>query len=169
GEAQEMVAKDPIGFQHEFGEIYSCWMVEDKSLVNFFVIEPFDYFDPYLQVYDMVFPKDIAKFESLHKIIQGDDVPLINKSKYSMYNYFIRFLGLSRTPKVFLEVMNYTLISYVGDFIIFVDDDILMHIKLLTIISKFNCKHNLLPFEIKYDIDDYVFQLGGKRHEIYEK
>jgi len=32
-----MVAKDPIGFQHEFGDIYSCWMVEDKSLVKFFV------------------------------------------------------------------------------------------------------------------------------------
>ena len=65
--------------------------------------------------------------------------------------------------------MNYTLISYIGDFIIFVDDDILMHIKSLTIISKLKCKSNLLPFEILYDIDDYVFKLGGKRHKIYEK
>ncbi|XP_075108458.1 uncharacterized protein LOC142180359 [Nicotiana tabacum] len=169
GEAQEMVAKDLIGFQHEFGDIYSCWMVEDKSLIKFFVIEPFDYFHSYLQCYDMEFPKSIAKLEPLHKRIQGDDVPLVNKSKYGMYNWFICILDLSRTPKVFLEVMNYTLISYIGDFIIFVDDDILMHIKSLTVISKLKCKSNFLPFEIVYDIDDYVFQLGGKRHEIYEK
>ncbi|OIT40728.1 hypothetical protein A4A49_63614, partial [Nicotiana attenuata] len=169
GETQEMVSKDPIGFQHEFSEINSCWMVEDKSLVNFFVVEPFDYCDPYLHVYNMEFPKGIAKLESLHKIIKGYVVPLVNKSKYGMYNSFIHILGLSRTPKVFLEAMNYTLITYVGDFIIFVDDDILMHIKSLTIISKFKCKSNLLPFEIAYDIDDYAFQLGGKRHEIYEK
>ncbi|OIT07984.1 hypothetical protein A4A49_63147, partial [Nicotiana attenuata] len=162
-------AKDPIGFKHEFSKINSCWMVDEKSLVNFFVVEPFDYFDPYLQVYDMEFPKDIFKLESLHKRIQGDDVPLVNKSKYGMYNWFIQFLGLSRTPKVLLEVMNYTLISYVGDFIIFVDDDILMHIKSLTVISKFKCKSNLLPLEIEYDINNYVFRLGGKRHEIYEK
>ncbi|XP_070037858.1 uncharacterized protein [Nicotiana tomentosiformis] len=170
GEAQEMVAKDPIGFQHEFGEIYSCWMVEDKCLVKFFVIEPFDYFHSYLQCYNMEFPKSIAKLEPLHKRIQGDNVPSVNKSKYVMYNWFICILGLSRKPKVFLEVMNYTLISYIGDFIIFVDDDdILMHIKSLTVRSKLKCKSNLLPFEIVYDIDDYVFQLGGKRHEIYEK
>ncbi|OIT18876.1 hypothetical protein A4A49_59306, partial [Nicotiana attenuata] len=169
GEAQEMLAKDPIEFQHEFSEANSCWMVEDKSLVNFFVVEPFDYFNPYLQVYNMEFPKGIAKLESLHKRIKGDVVPLINKAKYGMYNWFIHILGLPRTPKVFLEVMNYTLISYVGDFIIFVDDDILMHIKSLTVISKFKCKSNLLPFEIEYDIDNYAFQLGGMRHEIYEK
>ncbi|XP_075101798.1 pectin acetylesterase 8-like [Nicotiana tabacum] len=47
GEAREMVAKDPIGFQHESCEINSCWMV-----------------------YDMKFPKAIAKLESLHKRIQ---------------------------------------------------------------------------------------------------
>ncbi|XP_070039745.1 pectin acetylesterase 11-like [Nicotiana tomentosiformis] len=70
GEAREMVAKDPIEFQHELGEINSCWMVEDKSLVKFFVIEPFDYFNSYLYVYDMEFPKAIAKLESLHKRIQ---------------------------------------------------------------------------------------------------
>ncbi|XP_070032370.1 uncharacterized protein [Nicotiana tomentosiformis] len=151
-EPQEMVGKDTIGFQHELGEINSCWMVEDKSLV-----------------YDMELPKSIAKLEPLHKIIQGDDIPLVNKSKYSMYNWFIRILGLSRTHKVFLEVMNYTLISYIGDFIIFVDDDILMHIKSLTIISKFNRKSEFLPFEIEYDIDDYAFQLGEKRLESYEK
>ncbi|OIT34977.1 hypothetical protein A4A49_64237, partial [Nicotiana attenuata] len=168
-ESQEMVATNPIEFPHEFGKSYSCWMVEDKSLANFFVVESFDYFDPYLQVYDMEFPKDIAKLEPLHKRIQGDDVPLVNKSKYGMYNWFIRFLGHSRTPKVFLEVMNYTLNSYVGDFIIYVDDDILMHTKSLTVIPKFKCKSNLLPFEIEYDIDDYMFELGGKRHEIYEK
>jgi len=52
---------------------------------------------------------------------------------------------------------------------IFVDDDILMHIKSLTVISKLKCKSNLLPFEIEYDIDDYAFQLGGKMHEIYEE
>ncbi|XP_070054256.1 protein PXR1-like [Nicotiana tomentosiformis] len=63
GEAQEMIAKDPIGFQHEFS------------------------------VYNMEFPKGIAKLEPLHKRIK----------------------------------------------------------------------------EIEYDIDDYAFQLGGKRHEIYEK
>ncbi|XP_075113216.1 uncharacterized protein LOC142182675 [Nicotiana tabacum] len=169
GEAQEMVAKDPIGFQHKFSNINSCWMVEDKSLIKFFVIKPFDYFDSYLQGYDMELPKSIAKVEPLHKRIQGDDVPLVNKSKYGMYNWFICILGLSRTPKVFLEVMNYTLISYIGDFIIFVDDDILMHIKSLTIISKLMCKSNSFPFEIVYDIDDYLFQLGGKRHEISEK
>nr|XP_009779183.1 PREDICTED: uncharacterized protein LOC104228417 [Nicotiana sylvestris] len=169
GEAQEMVAKDPIGFQHKFGNINSCWMVEDKSLIKFFVIKPFDYFDSYLQGYDIELPKSIAKVEPLHKRIQGDDVPLVNKSKYGMYNWFICILGLSRTPKVFLEVMNYTLISYIGDFIIFVDDDILMHIKSLTIISKLMCKSNSLPFEIVYDIDDYLFQLGGKRHGISEK
>ncbi|XP_075107121.1 uncharacterized protein LOC142180095 [Nicotiana tabacum] len=50
GEAQEMVAKDPIGFQHEFGDIYSCWMG-----------------------YDMELPKRIAKLEPLHERIQGDD------------------------------------------------------------------------------------------------
>ncbi|OIT32113.1 hypothetical protein A4A49_58790, partial [Nicotiana attenuata] len=166
---QEMVAKDQIGFKHEFGDIYSCWMVEDKSLVNLFGVESFDSFDPYLQVYNIEFPKAIAKLESLHKRIQGDVVPLVNKSKFGMYNWFIHILGLSRTPKVFLEVMNYTLISYIGDFIIFVDDDILMHIKSLTVISKFKCKRNLLPFEIKYDIDDYEFQLGRRRHETYEK
>ncbi|XP_070003556.1 uncharacterized protein [Nicotiana sylvestris] len=82
-------------------------------------------------VYDMELPKCIAKLEPLHKRIQGEDVPLVNKSKY--------------------------------------DDDILMHIKSLTVISKFKCKSNLLPFEIEYDIDDYAFQLGGKRHEIYQK
>nr|XP_033512195.1 uncharacterized protein LOC117276898 [Nicotiana tomentosiformis] len=119
--------------------------------------------------YDMELPKSIAKLEQLHKRIQGYDVPLVNKSKYSMYNWFICILGLSRIPKVFLEVMNYTFISYVGDFIIFVDDDILMHNKSLTVISKLKCKSNLLPFEIVYDIDHYVFQLGGKSHEIYEK
>ncbi|OIT30522.1 hypothetical protein A4A49_63411, partial [Nicotiana attenuata] len=163
GEVQKMVAKDPIGFQHEFGEINSCWMVEVKSLVKFFVIESFDYFDSYLQVYDTEFPKAIAKQESLlsRSQIQGDVVPLLNKSKYGMYNWFIRILGLSRTPKVFFEV--------IGDFIIFVDDDILMHNKSLTVISKFKCKRNLLPFEIKYDIDDYEFQLGRRRHETYEK
>nr|XP_016456066.1 PREDICTED: uncharacterized protein LOC107780058 [Nicotiana tabacum] len=126
-----MVAKDPIGFQHKFGNINSCWMVEDKSLIKFFVIKPFDYFDSYLQGYDMELPKSIAKVEPLHKRIQGDDVPLVNKSKY--------------------------------------DDDILMHIKSLTIISKLMCKSNSLPFEIVYDIDDYLFQLGGKRHGISEK
>ncbi|OIT21225.1 hypothetical protein A4A49_62205, partial [Nicotiana attenuata] len=160
GEMQEMVANDPIGFQHDFGEINSCWMVEDKSLVKFLVIESFDYFDSYLQVYGTEFPKAIAKLESLHKRIQGDIVPLVNKSKYGMYNWFIRILGLSRTPKVFLEVMNYNLNSYVGDFIIFVDDDILMHIKSLTVISKFKYQSNLLPFEIEYDLDDYIFQRG---------
>ncbi|OIT29789.1 hypothetical protein A4A49_57172, partial [Nicotiana attenuata] len=169
GETQEMVANDQIGFQHAFGKINSCWMVEDKSLVKFFVIESFDYFDYYLQVYGMEFPKAIAKLEPLHNIIQGDVVPLVSKSKYGMCNWFIRILALSRTPKVFLEVMNYTLNSYVGDFIIFVDDDILMHIKSVTVISKFKCKRNLLPFEIKYDIDDYEFQLGRRRHETYEK
>ncbi|OIT35108.1 hypothetical protein A4A49_57829, partial [Nicotiana attenuata] len=168
-ESQDMVATNPIEFPHEFNESYPCWMVEDKSLANFFVVESFDYFDPYLQVYDMDFPKDISKLEPLHKRIQGDDVSLVNKSKYGMYNWFIHILGLSRTPKVFLEVMNNTLISYVGDFIIFVDDDILMHIKSLTVISKFKCKSNLLPFKIEYDIDDYMFELGGKRHGIYEK
>ncbi|XP_070057058.1 uncharacterized protein [Nicotiana tomentosiformis] len=61
GEAQKMVAKDLIGFQHEFGNIYSCWMVEDKSLG-----------------YDMELPKSIAKLEQLHKRIQGYDVPLIS-------------------------------------------------------------------------------------------
>ncbi|XP_070039387.1 uncharacterized protein [Nicotiana tomentosiformis] len=80
-----MVSKDPIGFQHEFGKINSCWMVEDKSLVKFFVIEPFDYFDPYLQVYDMELPKSIAKLDPLNKRIQGDDVPLVIKSKYGSY------------------------------------------------------------------------------------
>ncbi|XP_070035531.1 uncharacterized protein [Nicotiana tomentosiformis] len=65
GEAQEMVAKDPIGFQHEFSEINSCWMVKDKSLV-----------------YNMEFPKGIAKLEPLHKRIKGDIIPLVNKSKY---------------------------------------------------------------------------------------
>ncbi|XP_070012346.1 uncharacterized protein [Nicotiana sylvestris] len=72
GEAQEMVAKDPIGFQHKFGNINSCWMVEDKSLIKFFVIKPFDYFDSYLQGYDMELPKSIAKVEPLHKRIQDD-------------------------------------------------------------------------------------------------
>ncbi|OIS95628.1 hypothetical protein A4A49_58687, partial [Nicotiana attenuata] len=168
-ESQDMVATNQIEFPHEFGESYSCWMVEDKSLANFFVVESFNYFDPYLQVYDMEFPKDTAKLEPLHKRIQGDDVPLVNKSKYGMYNWFIRFLGLSRTPKVFLEVMNYTLNSYVGDFIIFVDDDILIHIKSLTVISKFKYKSNLLPFEIEYDLDDFIIQRGGKRLEFYEK
>ncbi|OIT34046.1 hypothetical protein A4A49_57215, partial [Nicotiana attenuata] len=173
-EAQDIVTKDPIGFQHEFGNIYYCEMVEDKSLANFFVVESFESFDPYLQVYNMEFPNDIAKLDittqpPLHQRIKCDVVPLVNKSKYGMYNWFIHILGLSRTPKVFLEVMNITLISYVGDFIIFVDDDILMHIKSLTPISKFKCKSNLLPFEIEYDIDDYMFEFGGKRHEIYEK
>nr|XP_009771099.1 PREDICTED: uncharacterized protein LOC104221685 [Nicotiana sylvestris] len=101
GEAQEMVAKDPIGFQHKFDNINSCWMVEDKSLIKFFVIKPFNYFDSYLQGYDMELPKSIAKVEPLHKRIQGDDVPLVNKSKYGMYSWFICILGLSRTPKVF--------------------------------------------------------------------
>ncbi|XP_070012347.1 uncharacterized protein [Nicotiana sylvestris] len=73
GEAQEMVAKDPIGFQHKFGNINSCWMVEDKSLIKFFVIKPFDYFDSYLQGYDMELPKSIAKVEPLHKRIQGQN------------------------------------------------------------------------------------------------
>ncbi|OIT40093.1 hypothetical protein A4A49_63549, partial [Nicotiana attenuata] len=168
GKTQEMVANDLIGFQHAFGEINSCWMVEDKSLVKFFVIESFDYFDSYLQVYGTEFSKAIAKLESLHKRIQGDVVPLVNKSKYGMCNWFIAFLAVLE-PKAFLEVMNYTLNSYVGDFIIFVNDDILMHIKSLTVISKFKCKHNLLPFEIKYGIDNYEFQLGRRRHETYEK
>lgn len=116
-EAQKMVLKDTIGFQHELDEINSCWMVEDKSLINLLVLEPFDYFDPYLYVYAMELPKNIAKLKRLHKRIQGDDVLLVNKSKYGMYNWFIRIPCLSRTPKVFLEVMNYTLISYVDDFI----------------------------------------------------
>ncbi|XP_075080384.1 uncharacterized protein LOC142165895 [Nicotiana tabacum] len=30
GKVQEMVAKVPIGFQHEFGDIYSCWMLGGK-------------------------------------------------------------------------------------------------------------------------------------------
>ncbi|OIT38984.1 hypothetical protein A4A49_66059, partial [Nicotiana attenuata] len=168
-EAQDMVAKDPIEFQHEFGNTNSCWIVEDKSLVKFFVIEPFNNFDSYLQGYDTEFPKSITMLEPLHKRIQGDDIPLVNKSKYGMYNWFICTFGLSRTPKVFLQVMNYTLISYVGDFIIFVDDDISIHIKSLTVIYKLKCKSDLLPFEIMYDIDDYVIQLYGKRHAIYEK
>ncbi|OIT34539.1 hypothetical protein A4A49_61880, partial [Nicotiana attenuata] len=166
---QETVAKDQIGFQHEFGDIYSCWTVEDKILVNFFVFESFYSLDPYLQVYNTEFPKYIAKLEPLHQRIKDDVVPLVNKSKYDLYNWFIHILGLSRTPKVIMKVMNNTFISYVGDFIIFVDDDILMHIKSLTVIYKFKCKHNLLPFEIEYDIDDYMFELGGKRHEIYGK
>lgn len=65
----------------------------------------------------MEISKGIAKLEPMHKRIKGEVVPLINKSKYDMYNWFIHILGLSRMPKVFLDVMNYTLISYVGDFI----------------------------------------------------
>lgn len=49
------------------------------------------------------------------------------------------------------------------------DDDVLMHIKSLTVISKFKCKSNFLPFEIEFDIDDYEFQLGRKRDEIYKQ
>lgn len=63
GESQKMVVKDPIGFKHEFGEVNSCWTVEDRSLVKSFIIEPFDYFDSYLQVYDMEFLKAITKLD----------------------------------------------------------------------------------------------------------
>ncbi|XP_075112043.1 uncharacterized protein LOC142182056 [Nicotiana tabacum] len=56
------------------------------------------------EVYNMELPKDIAKLESLHKRIKYDVVPLVNKFKYGMYIWFIRFLGLSRTPKVDEEI-----------------------------------------------------------------
>lgn len=44
-----------------------------------------------------------------------------------------------------------------------------MHVKSLTITSKFKYKSNLSPFEIADDITNYVFQLGGKKNEIFEK
>ncbi|KAK4364628.1 hypothetical protein RND71_015986 [Anisodus tanguticus] len=55
-------------------------------------------------------------------------------------------------PEVFLEVMNYTLISYVGDFINYEDGDILLYNKSLTITSKFK----------------YGFSLLEKRHDVGE-
>ena len=63
-----------------------------------------------------------------------------------MYNRFIHIFDIPKTPKVFLEVMNYTLNSFVGDFINFEDDDILLYNKSLT--SKFS-KRNLSS--IKFD------------------
>lgn len=117
----------------------------------------------------MEFPKAIAKLESLHKKYKAMMFYCVNKSRYGVRNWFIRIHGLSRTSKVFMKVMNYTLIFYVGNFIIFEDDNILMLIKSLIIISKFKCKSKLFSFEIEYDKGDYVFQLCEKRYGIYEK
>lgn len=54
-----------------------------------------------------------------------------------------QIFGLSRTAKVFVEVMIYVLISYVCDFINFEDNDILLYIKSLTAISKSKGRSNL--------------------------
>lgn len=55
-------------------------------------------------------------------------------------------LGVPATPKIFLEVMNYTLVSYDGDFINSEDDDIFLYNKSLSVTSKFN-KRNSFPFK----------------------
>ncbi|KAH0649114.1 hypothetical protein KY290_032505 [Solanum tuberosum] len=111
------------------------------------------------------FNKAIVDLTPMRKEKRGDVILLLHKTKYGMYDWFIHILGIPKTPKVFLEVMNYTLNSYVGDFIDFEDDDILMYNKSLNSIDKFN-KSNLSSFKVEHDIVDYGFPLVEKRHDV---
>ncbi|KAH0655037.1 hypothetical protein KY285_029919 [Solanum tuberosum] len=111
------------------------------------------------------FNKTIVDLTPMRKEKRGDFIPLLHKTKYGMYDWFIHILGIPKTPKVFLEVMNYTLNSYVDDFIDFEDDDILQYSKSLTSITKFN-KSNLSSFKIEHDIVDCGFPLIEKRRNV---
>lgn len=66
--------------------------------------------------------------------------------------------NIPKTPKVILEVMNYTLNSYVDDFINFEGDDIFLYNMSLTAIAKCN-KSNSLLFKIEHEIVDCGFSL----------
>lgn len=69
-----------------------------------------------------------------------------------------QIFGLSRIRNIFVEVMIYTLNSYVSDFINFEEDDILLHIKQSTAISKSKGRSNFVLFKIEHDIVDCVLQ-----------
>ncbi|KAH0760884.1 hypothetical protein KY290_016957 [Solanum tuberosum] len=117
------------------------------------------------KVHNKKFNKAIVDLIPMRKEKRGDVIPLLDKTMYGMYDWFIHILGIPKTPKVFLEVMNYTLNSYVGDLIDFEDDDILMYNKSLTSIDKFN-KSNLSSFKVEHDIVDYGFPLVEKRCDV---
>ncbi|KAH0682666.1 hypothetical protein KY285_020175 [Solanum tuberosum] len=111
------------------------------------------------------FNKAIVNLTPMRKEKRGDVIHLLHKTKYGMYNWLIHILGIPKTPKVFLEVMNYTHNSYVGNCIDFDDDDILLYNKSLTSIAKFN-KSNVNSFKIENDIVDYGFSLVKKRRDV---
>ncbi|KAH0712304.1 hypothetical protein KY289_008263 [Solanum tuberosum] len=117
------------------------------------------------KAHNKTFNKAIVDLTPMRKEKRGDVIPLLHKTKYGMYNWFIHILCIPKTHKVFLEVMNYTLNSYVGDFIDFEDDDILMYNKSLTSIDKLN-KSNLRSFQYEHDIVDCGFSLVEKRCDV---
>ena len=111
------------------------------------------------------FNKAIMDLTPMSKKKQGDAIILPHKTKYGMYNWLIHILGIPKTPKVFLEVMHYTLNSYIGDFVNFEDDDILLYNKSLIVITKFD-NSNSISFKIEHDIVDCGFPLVEKRRDI---
>lgn len=61
---------------------------------------------------------------------------MLRKAKNGMYSWFIHILGIPKSPKVFLEEMNFILNFYVSDYINLKDCDNLLFNKSTTKISK---------------------------------
>ena len=117
------------------------------------------------KTHEKEFNKAIVDLTLMRKEKQGDIIHVLHKTKYGMYNWFIHILGIPRSPKVFLEVMNYTFNSCIGDFIKIEDDDILLYNKSLIVTSK-SIKRNSFLFIIEHDIVDCGFPLVEKRCDI---
>ncbi|MCD9561062.1 hypothetical protein HAX54_020019, partial [Datura stramonium] len=139
---------------------------KDKGKENYFG-------DGQDKTHDKKSNKTIVNLTPMSKEKRGDVIPLLHKTKYSIYNWFIHILGIPTTPKVFPEVFAtsdeeihdyenfnaYVNNSYIKEFVSGVIEDAWLYHKSVQFDARFRDLVSPLPCPFEYSIDRIKLEL----------